>query len=386
MKKKTIATSLTSLALCGCLMTGATYALFTSESKANIAIQAGTVKMTATIDQASLLLNSPTLIGVDGTVVDATNAASETAFANGGTASFDEKGYLTLENMTPGDSAEFSIDIVNESNVTIKYKTVFEAVGENNDLLDGLQIYVNEKAFTETQESEWVTLMPNVDVASMEIKVLLPTTAGNEYQGDSAKLSFAVYAVQGNTKTPTPIRDDEGLKEAIASGQDYNLTGGSYSELVIAKGVKVNISGDTQLTGASYLVSDAGGDMTVDNIVVSNTRYAALCYLVESKITLNGGTYTGASIVGASMSNNSSEAVINGGTFNVSAICSPMYPPTTVYINGGTFNGLQWFIMTPKGQTLIITGGTFSIDPTTYLAEGYVATKNDDGMWVVGKA
>jgi hypothetical protein len=35
--------------------------------------------------------------------------------------------------------------------------------------------------------------------------------------------------------------------------------------------------------------------------------------------------------------------------------------------------------------TLNITGGTFSVDPSAYVAEGYVATDNGDGTWTVAE-
>ena len=48
-KSKTFVGALLSIALCVSLIAGATFAIFTSESKVNIAVTSGTVKVTAEV-------------------------------------------------------------------------------------------------------------------------------------------------------------------------------------------------------------------------------------------------------------------------------------------------------------------------------------------------
>ena len=48
-KSKTFLGAVLSIALCVSLIAGATFAIFTSESKVNIAVNSGTVKVTATV-------------------------------------------------------------------------------------------------------------------------------------------------------------------------------------------------------------------------------------------------------------------------------------------------------------------------------------------------
>ena len=50
MKKKTLLTSILAIVMCFSLITGATFALFTSEDKVNIAITSGKVEVTATVE------------------------------------------------------------------------------------------------------------------------------------------------------------------------------------------------------------------------------------------------------------------------------------------------------------------------------------------------
>ena len=89
-----------------------------------------------------------------------------------------------------------------------------------------------------------------------------------------------------------------------------------------------------------------------------------------------------------------SEITINGGDFSFSStknqkrayICA--MDGTTVYVTGGTFgpastrSGYTGGIKTDGTGKVIITGGTFGFDPSTWVAEGYVATKNGS-TWTV---
>ena len=85
---------------------------------------------------------------------------------------------------------------------------------------------------------------------------------------------------------------------------------------------------------------------------------------------------------------------INGGTFSFSATLNQkrayVYAGdgTTVYITGGTFgpastrSGYTAGILTDGTGTVVITGGTFGFDPTTWVADGYTATKTGS-TWTV---
>ena len=54
MKKRILLTSVCSILLCFCLITGATYALFTSESKVNVAVTTGKVDVEAVAENFKL--------------------------------------------------------------------------------------------------------------------------------------------------------------------------------------------------------------------------------------------------------------------------------------------------------------------------------------------
>ena len=118
MNKKRLLTSLMSIAMLASITTGATYALFTAEDTANIAVTSAKVRVKATLDQNSLKTYSMAVEQPYGT------------FENGGTATFSDESSLKLEKVTPGDAVDFVINATNESNVTIKYRISLGIEGE----------------------------------------------------------------------------------------------------------------------------------------------------------------------------------------------------------------------------------------------------------------
>ena len=148
-KGKIVLSSLVSIALCSSIAVGGTFALFTSESKVNIAVTAGKVNVTANIVEGSLKFFS-TLTDFEGT----------TTFENGGTATFDNVDgvqTLNLTNITPGDKAEFQIVATNESNVNIKYRFTWAIDGELSKVLEstvnGVELVNNATEWTKWENN-----------------------------------------------------------------------------------------------------------------------------------------------------------------------------------------------------------------------------------------
>ncbi len=198
-KKKAILSCISSLVLCSSLIVGSTYALFTSESKKNIAINSGSVEVVATLENLSLY--SPESIATDLTYDETVNGATATAFKNGGTAELTE-GSLKLNGMTPGDKATVDVKLKNKSTVDMKYRTV---VGEVNDggLFSSLVVKIDGKQYADEEadvKSPWTLVEANAAISSdvVQVSVELPVGAGNECQGKSAELAITVSAVQAN--------------------------------------------------------------------------------------------------------------------------------------------------------------------------------------------
>lgn len=200
-KRNVVVSSLLAIMLCVSLISGATFALFTSESKTNVAVSSGKVDIVATMEELSIY--SPTSIDQNGVIVDETNAATATTFANGGTVTADSN-TITLTNITPGDRVSFKINVKNNSNVTVKYRTIL-ACESDTGLFAGLKVMIDgEEYIGETRVSTYETLAAGTGNYTIPVTIELPAAASNAYQGKTMKLIYTVQAVQGNTETNDP--------------------------------------------------------------------------------------------------------------------------------------------------------------------------------------
>ncbi len=279
-KTKIVASAAATIAMCASLAVGGTFALFTSESKVNVTVSSGKVKVVANAN--NLTLHSPTSIGRDGVVVDDTNAASATAFKNGGTASITDGNVVELYKMTPGDSASFDIVVTNESSVTVQYQTKLEML-DGIDLFSGLRIKLKKGENSEyaydgmTAYSQWATLTEQGEVETTKVTIELPADAGNQYQDLTCKLAFTVNAVQGNTEVMQPEANVTYLYNAF----DLRLFEKSVNGGNTYAGKTVKLMNDVNLAGIEWNpVGQAGATQfqgifdgqgkTISNMTVNN--------------------------------------------------------------------------------------------------------------------
>ena len=253
MNKKTkssiIMTSLGAIALAGSLMASATYALFTSESKTNIAVTSGKVDVKATIE--GLTAYTPKVIGTDGVISDKTDIADNSGdtkkFGNGGTAKIEE-GELMLTNMTPGDKVEFKVKIVNKSNVAVKCRTK-TMCNEDSGLFAGLKVTMDDKEYDgATTISDYYNLAVDADPVDIEISIELPSDAENGYQDTGCKISITVEALQGNAKGEDPADDVYSVyTPADLSAMAKRISAGTFD----CK--KVQLENDIDMQYANYV-------------------------------------------------------------------------------------------------------------------------------------
>ena len=273
MNKKTILSSLVTIALCLSLIAGSTYALFTSQDEVNIAVNAAKVEVTADIDQESLKLFS----------MD--KAITGSIFENGGSASFSETtGDLTLTNITPGDKVTFEIDVVNGSNVAIQYRLTWNVTG---DLADALVATVGEEAVALNEASTSWKLWENGDSITLPVSIELPVTTVDTYQEKGVTISFKVEAIQGNAFTGDA--DYYVFSEAELVAALAEITGSSNYDEEAAKitlmtdcniSAPLNISKAVVINGGGYTIAreegftgtvfsaDAGATLTLADVVV----------------------------------------------------------------------------------------------------------------------
>lgn len=233
MKKKTgiIVTSVMSIACCASLITGATFALFTSESKVNIAVTSGKVDVLAHAENITLTsgLTAGNLAQTSATITD---------------------NIVILDKIVPGDKVTFDIVVENKSDVAVQYQTVV-SLAEGVELFSGLEITLDQKQYDGmTAYGAWTALTPAVtDVARIPVTIELPAEAGNEYQGLSCKVSFAVNAVQGNADVPE-APDPNMLY--LYTANDMRLFAASVNKGNNFAGKTVKLMSDINLAGIEW--------------------------------------------------------------------------------------------------------------------------------------
>ncbi|MBO6263128.1 MAG: hypothetical protein J6N93_02485 [Clostridia bacterium] len=299
-KKKTLLSAILAIAFCMSLIAGSTFALFTSESKVNIAVTSGKVSVTATLGDLQLYSVKEDENG-DLTVSEGLGAGkysyeelTGTTFTNGGTAELNGD-TLTLTNVTPGDKVTFNIVVTDYSNVSVKYRTLITKSDESDDT------FFNELKFDidgrdTVGASAWNFIAGPADENGTEVKtlacsVLLPITSGNEYQEKSCAIVFTVEAVQGNAATSdvdnsAPITlagNADDLKKAL-EGLKENGTVVLTKDIDLAD---VNWDVTAPWSASRTTITIDGGNHTIYNLTTGGTDGATYGGLL-GRLATNG--------------------------------------------------------------------------------------------------
>ncbi len=224
--KKALITSILSIVACLCLMTGATFALFTSTSAVNIAVSSGSVDVTAKVAVESVQYKTLT-------VSSWTNATEGvTTFDGIGSKATVTEETVTLENIIPGDALRFNVVINNASTVAVKTRTVIENdVSKDTGLFELLEVRVNDQDFTNTVVSDWETIDPGSADVTVPVEIVFPESATE--QGTSCEIVVFVEAVQGNADVNDSIIEEgntltiydrygmQAFAKSVNSGNNY---------------------------------------------------------------------------------------------------------------------------------------------------------------------
>jgi len=272
MKKKTLLSSILAIVLCLSLMTGASFALFTSEASVNVAVTSGKVSVLASVDEKSVKTYS----------FDVEQASG--VFENGGTATLNNDGDLELKNMTPGDKAELTVDVVNESNVAIKYRVSTTMDGVLGNALVGVAT-INEKEYElKGGKTAWFTVRPGAEIGDITLAIEFPNAADNNlYQGKEAMVTVAIEAVQANGASlyvpacdvvATPETIDEILAN-IEEGKTIGLSAGYYDEIVATQNGLTFVAAEAATVGAFN--ANGKDNVTVDGVHFDAAGAKAIC-------------------------------------------------------------------------------------------------------------
>ena len=200
MKRRILLSSIATILLCLCLISGSTFALFTNSVNVNVAVTAGKVDVVATVDDTSLegtSIGVPAVKDTDGVI----------HFSNGGIAKMNGAN-LQIERLTPGDFVNLTIKGTDESNIAIKYRYVVK-ITEGEAIAEALTVKVNGNKCTLANDgtyfaSQWTAPDSATGIGSVDVSVGMDATVGNTVgnnincQNQTVKISVVLEAVQGN--------------------------------------------------------------------------------------------------------------------------------------------------------------------------------------------
>ena len=393
-KKQTssiILASLASIGFASSLIIGGTYALFTSESKTNIAVSSGKVEVVATIDESSLITYS----GVDltGNVETDANKIKPTAeledgengkFITGGSATIDG-GDLKLDKMVPGDKVTFTINVKNNSTVKVKYRTVFKKSADER-LIEKLKVTVDGDVFTGSEDKVGIyrNLLPGTDPDAISVSVELPSDVDNNYQAASCTLTNVVEAIQGNAHISgdVEITDENPLTdENLNSGKPVSLT----DDVTVS--APLNITSSATLYGNGQTLKTESDNRVLnindnaESLTVTLVDVAVDASDIERGITLYGNKNVKLVLDGCNITadhyalnvgseNDNLEIIIKNSTITGYAALNIWSAGTTVKVSNSTLNGLnKWGGTSDSCGVITITQFAVSSDDVSPLLE-----------------
>lgn len=332
MKNKTsrVVLSLLTIALLLSLISGATYALFTST--ANVGATITSAKVEIEVEYKDMELYS---LGLD---------MPGNTFANGGTASYDTaNSVLTLENVTPGDKVVVHYSLINKSNVTIVYNVLCTADGKLAEVLE---------TSVEGQTSYWTELAPSSQPVDVSVVVELPASVGNEYQEKAANVLVQFQALQGNAIDPSVTSASElqeKLNFASKSASEPTVLSLSNdiapkSPIVVQEGthVRLELNGNDIVADANYTLNSVTNLIKVSKgaslSIVDNSKKVRYGYWENDQYVISENEVAGADkLVGGIISLGnifSTEATFPAAYKN-------QYTVNTVYVAGNlTLDGV----------------------------------------------
>jgi hypothetical protein len=286
--RKILLASLITVAVSATLIAGATYALFTSESKLGIELTSGNISLNATIDNTTLYSAEATTETGDGVITYEASELGEFAgnyketvctekFANGGSVTADGS-VLKFDKITPGDYVMFPVTITNKSNISIKYRLSIKCLS-GYALMSALDFKISGKeSFPDedgtvdlsniiSYKSAWDSANPvtaSTEPEKLYVKIGLPLTATSLYANKSAEISFVVEAVQGNANTGTA---NESSKVEFAKADNADkfkeaINAATTGEVAITLSDDIELSETTKDRAIPYL----SGGTTIINL------------------------------------------------------------------------------------------------------------------------
>ena len=251
---------------------------------------------------------------------------------------------------------------------------------------------LNGKTFTVNSGSNLNSRAIRIDNGTLTVNNGKIIAAGAGTTNKNGTGCYGAFRVEANGKL---VANDLELQNARPWGLNVKVLGGE-AELT---NVIINSSygGGIEVTEADLGTQSKAGKATLTNCEFTQTGYFDHCSTPlsvsgGSELIVNSGTYTGENYV-LYVFSSGGYITVNGGTFvgnstekksYIAEIDTNTYPAYTggLKLNAGNFTG-TFQIKSPAFA--VITGGTYSVDPTTFVADGYEAVANNNNTWTVGK-
>lgn len=325
-KKSTLISAVLAIVMCVSLLAGSTFALFTSESKVNLAVTSGNVEVVASIEN------------IEKSYVDE-NGETVSGKLFGGDATFAD-GTLSLDNIVPKDTVKFNVKIANNSSVAIKYRTVVTVV-EDNGLASSLSIDLAGYQMIGTKAANaYAKLDAGEQPEVLPVTITLPESETT--QGKSCKLSVSVEAVQGNAAVA------DGLTSTDGTTMSTRLADGTVWYDVLANGSAFTLK--TDMNPANTIISN--GKLTID------AKDKEIANTVDLWQAADDNEWSLVSARGTD-----GEVTVKSGSFLAKendCYAVDVQDGATVVIEGGTFAGNIHAVYVYEGKA-IIKGGFFSV-------------------------
>lgn len=325
-RKSTLISAVLAIAMCVSLLAGSTFALFTSESKVNLAVTSGNVEVVASIEN------------IEKSYVDE-NGETVSGKLFGGDATFAD-GTLSLDNIVPKDTVKFHVKIANNSSVAIKYRTVVTVV-EDNGLASSLSIdLAGYQMIGMKAANAYAKLDAGEQPEVLPVTITLPESETT--QGKSCKLSVSVEAVQGNAAVAN------GLTSTDGTTMSTRLADGTVWYDVLANGSAFTVK--TDMNPANTIISN--GKLTID------AKDKEIANTVDLWQAADDNEWSLVSARGTD-----GEVTVKSGSFLAKkndCYAVDVQGGATVVIEGGTFAGNIHAVYVYEGKA-IIKGGFFSV-------------------------
>ncbi len=214
-----------------------------------------------------------------------------------------------------------------------------------------------------------------IDLAGFDIKQTKACTASYEMIGNNGTLT-----IKDSVGTGRISFTDTGAGDPNVGWASYTIR--NSGTLTVESGIIEHLG--TQPYNGNNAIFHYNGTTTINGGKIE-APYSRSLRIWNGSATINGGAFDGQVWV---QSQGNAELTINDGSFKPathggdysSVFVTVGAKNASVKLAGGTY---ATKVGTDKADSIEITGGTYAVDPTAFVADGYMAVENANGTYTV---